>query len=92
MDFIALHEWRTESGRWRMGIAQTELHLTGHLLSRHAGTDGQQPQSRQAFDVPLHMLRVEHLLPHHLIAAADTHHGGTFTVGTDDGSRHTVTA
>ena len=38
------------------------------------------------------MLRVEHLLPHHLIAAADTHHGGTFTVGTDDGSRHTVTA
>ena len=39
MDFIALHEWRMESGRWRMGIAQTELHLAGHLLSRHAGTD-----------------------------------------------------
>ena len=75
----------------RMTI-KLKRHLSGHLLTAHRRRDRQQAKTGQTFDVTLHVLRIAHLDPHHLIAATDTKHGSAMAMGLQYGLCTTVTA
>ena len=69
---------------------QLELHLAGYFFSTHASHHRQQAQARKCFQFAFHMIRVENLLAHHLIASTNTHHRSSPTMRTDNGLCHSV--